>query len=127
MIAQNQKCIGTLPFSSFKVELTPKFNTFSLSDIGETFSLMAEVLEHVGDVLWDLKNQAYRAGHGLFEKSREETEHDNGVFVSESNTILPLMETQIAALVMTARALAGEIEGMKGSEGILLPGEKRRA
>lgn len=125
MIAQGDRSIGTVPFSSFRVGLLPHFEDFSFEEIRDTFEYMAEVLTHLENVVWKLREKSDGVILRQHQIPLSEARAENEGFVRDCNSILPLIQTQVNALTMTARALAEGIDEKKVCPGIVVPGERK--
>lgn len=125
MISRNEnlESVGSLPFSSMDVGLSPHFDKIDIFNISDTFSLMAEALEQAEAAVCALGETAYttteRGGATTPEKlvmSRYTLAHDGAL-------ILPLLETHLAALKMTARAMVEGLRDVANAE-IVSKGER---
>ncbi len=55
------KGVGSVPLSPAKGSLFPKFERITLMDIEDTFSGMADSLEHLAGVVSELREHSYQA------------------------------------------------------------------
>lgn len=126
MIARDSlsRSIGDLPFSPVNIALHARFEKFTVGDCLDTFGLFEDMLSHMTRVVSGLREKADYANNG-----RGKTDEQRAVarygFVQDADTILPLLQTQLETMTMTARTMSMAL-GETDISIELIPGERRR-
>lgn len=107
-----------LQFTPLDVELTPHFKDFTLGDILDTFGNMVDALGNAEAAVCALAETAYTASERGGAMTPEKLMMSRYTLARDGALILPLLESHLASLRMTAQAM---VEGLRG----MIPGEGR--
>lgn len=114
----------TLPCSILGVKISPNLEDFSLADIEDSLCLMVDAIERACSVVYQLARDADTALHAGKRGSSEEAVLQRHSLVLDSSRLLPLVETQLDALIMAGRVLAEGVGQMGKDHPIAIPGER---
>ena len=100
-----------LQFTPLDVELAPHFEDFTLGDILDTFGNMVDALGNAEEAVCALAERAYTASERGGAMTPEKLMMSRYALACEGALILPLLESHLASLKMTAQAM---VEGLRG-------------
>ncbi len=118
------RSIGNLPFSPVNIALHACFEQFTVGDCLDTFGLFEDALSLIEGVVSDLRNKANNAGD-RGRKTDEQYALARYGLIRDAEALLPLIQTQLEAMRMTAKAMT-VLLGETDISIEMIPGERRR-